>query len=167
MPLAKLKYITLAAMLFALVTLTLLLSAEKARLDATETKLAAKQIELTSALDDVSALQSQMEEQRAKIAAFNQLSTRYSEELANAKAEIQQLSDSVRAGPKRVYVKASCPPAMPSADSAGSVGDAAAARLTEAAQQDYLRLRQMMADNLQQTKYLQDYIKTQCLQEHQ
>lgn len=163
MPLAKFKYITLAAMLFALVTLILLLLTVKARLDATETKLAAKQIELTAALDDVLALQSQMEEQRAKIAAFNQLSTRYSEELANAKAEIQQLSDNVRAGPKRVYVKASCPPAVPSADSAGSVGDAGSARLSDTAREDYLRLRMMMVENEKQTKYLQDYIRTQCL----
>lgn len=163
MPLAKLKYITLAAMLFALVTLTLLLSAEKAKLDATETKLAAKQIELTSALDDVSALQSQMEEQRAKIAAFNQLSTKYSEELANAKSEIQLLSDSLRAGPKRVYVKASCPPAVSSTDTTGGVGDAGAARLSDTAREDYLRLRMMMVENEKQAKYLQDYIKTQCV----
>lgn len=163
MPLAKLKYMALAALLLTSVALILLLSTERAKLNATEARLAAKQIELTSALDDVLALQYQMEEQRAKIAAFNQLSTRYSEELANAKAEIQQLSDSVRAGPKRVYVKASCPPAMPSTDSAGGVGDAGTARLSDTATEDYLRLRMMMVENEKQTKYLQDYIKTQCI----
>lgn len=150
-------------MLGAILSLSLVISAKNAEISSVNAKLSAKKIELTAALDDVSALQSQMEDQRAKIAAFNQLSTRYSEELANAKAEIQQLSDSVRAGPKRVYVKASCPPAMPSADSAGSVGDAGSARLSDTAREDYLRLRMMMVENEKQTKYLQDYILTQCI----
>ncbi|WP_187650494.1 lysis system i-spanin subunit Rz, partial [Xenorhabdus indica] len=33
---------------------------------------------------------------------------------------------------------------------------------TEPARQDYYRLREMMAENERQTKYLQDYIKTEC-----
>ncbi|HGJ5876710.1 MAG TPA: lysis system i-spanin subunit Rz [Arsenophonus sp.] len=35
-------------------------------------------------------------------------------------------------------------------------------QLSESAQQDYFRLREMMAENEKQTKYLQQYIKTQC-----
>lgn len=163
MPLAKLKYIVLAAVALALATLSMALITERAKLETAKVELDSKQIELTSALDDVSALESQLEEQREKIAAFNQLSTKYSEELANAKSEIQLLSDSLRAGPKRVYVKASCPPAVSSTDTTRGVGDAGAARLSDTAREDYLRLRMMMVENEKQAKYLQDYIKTQCI----
>ncbi|MGS1363717.1 lysis system i-spanin subunit Rz, partial [Proteus mirabilis] len=37
------------------------------------------------------------------------------------------------------------------------MGDATPARLTETAQQDYLRLLEMMAENKAQTEYLIDY----------
>lgn len=100
--------------------------------------------------------------QIAQIKSFNEIGARHAEELTAAQEEIDNLRDRLSSGPERVYVKADCPAAMPDKPGTGSVGDATAARLTEAAQQDYLRLRQMMAENLQQTKYLQDYIKTQC-----
>ncbi|RZQ02603.1 lysis protein [Vibrio vulnificus] len=161
--LTKLKFITLVLMIGAILSLSLVVSMKNAEILSANAKLEAKKIELTSALNEVSALDSQLKEQREKIATFNRLSTKYSEELANAKAEIQMLSDSLRSGPKRVYVKASCPPAVSNTDTAGGVGDAGAARLTEPAREDYLRLRMMMAENERQTKYLQDYIKTQCI----
>lgn len=100
--------------------------------------------------------------QIAQIKSFNEIGARHAEELTAAQKEIDNLRDRLSTGPERVYVKADCPAAVPDKPGAGSVGDATAARLTEAAQQDYLRIRQMMAENLQQTKYLQDYIKTQC-----
>ncbi|ENI4487178.1 lysis protein [Vibrio fluvialis] len=101
--------------------------------------------------------------QIAQIKSFNEIGARHAEELTAAQEEIDNLRDRLSSGPERVYVKADCPAAVPDHSGAGSVGNATAARLTEAAQQDYIRLRQMMAENLQQTKYLQDYIKTQCL----
>lgn len=101
--------------------------------------------------------------QIAQIKSFNEIGARHAEELTAAQEEIDNLRDRLSTGPERVYVKADCPATVPDQSGAGSVGDATAARLTEAAQQDYLRLRQMMAENLQQAKYLQDYIKTQCL----
>ncbi|WP_441258063.1 lysis protein [Vibrio sp. Vf1514] len=101
--------------------------------------------------------------QIAQIKSFNEIGARHAEELTAAQEEIDNLRDRLGSGPERVYVKADCPAAMPDKPGTGSVGDATAARLTEAAQQDYLRLRQMMTENLQQTRYLQDYIKTQCL----
>ncbi len=100
--------------------------------------------------------------QIAQIKSFNEIGARHAEELTAAQEEIDNLRDRLSSGPERVYVKANCPAAMPDKPGAGSVVDATAARLTETAQQDYLRLRQMMAENLQQTRYLQDYIKTQC-----
>ncbi|CDG89951.1 lysis system i-spanin subunit Rz [Xenorhabdus bovienii] len=46
--------------------------------------------------------------------------------------------------------------------SSGSVVDAGTPQLTEAARQDYYELLRMMAENERQTKYLQDYVKTEC-----
>ncbi|TXY58363.1 lysis protein [Vibrio cholerae] len=120
------------------------------------------QLERDQAIEQRDSLYDLSIRQVEKIHSFNELSEKHAKELSNAQKEIDRLSDSIRTGKQRVYVKADCP-TVSGADKSGSVGDAAAARLTQAAEQDYLRLRQMMVENLQQTKYLQDYIKTQCL----
>ncbi|MGJ0626358.1 lysis system i-spanin subunit Rz, partial [Xenorhabdus bovienii] len=44
----------------------------------------------------------------------------------------------------------------------GSMGDAGTPQLTEAARQDYYDLLRMMAENERQTKYLQEYVNTEC-----
>lgn len=137
-------------------SLTGLLAIEKERRQSAELELS----QVTAQRDSLIDLNNK---QIAQIKSFNEIGTRHAEELTAAQEEIDNLRDRLSTSPERVYVKADCPAAMPDQSGAGSVGDATAARLTEAAQQDYLRLRQMMAENLQQTKYLQDYIKTQCL----
>lgn len=101
--------------------------------------------------------------QSERIKSFNELSIKSAEEITSAKKEIDNLRSGIGSGVKRVYVKASCPKPMPDTNSAGGVGDAGAARLTETAKQDYLRLREMMTESLQKTKYLQSYIRSQCL----
>lgn len=113
-----------------------------------------------------SSLQSQtifINEQQDKIKQFNELSVKHAEDMTNAQNEIDDLRVGLRDDTKRVYVNADCP-AVSTADSTGSVGNAGTARLSQAARNDYLRLRQMMAENLQQTRYLQNYIRTQCLE---
>ncbi|ENM3902075.1 lysis protein [Vibrio cholerae] len=109
------------------------------------------------------ALLDVIHQQKGKIDEYSRLSKATADELKKAKDEVDSLGNTLRDQRKRLLVKASCPATVPNNDTAGSVVDETAARLTEAAQQDYLRLRQMMAENLQQTKYLQDYIKTQCI----
>ncbi|MFK8697948.1 MAG: lysis protein [Proteus mirabilis] len=99
---------------------------------------------------------------QARITRLNQLDIRYSQELASAKNEINTLRDAVNSGNKRVYVKAECPTVTKNSTESGS--DEATARLNKAVEQDYLRLREMIVENEQQTLYLQDYIKTECLQ---
>ncbi|WP_254413736.1 lysis protein [Vibrio furnissii] len=136
-------------------SLTGLLAIEKERRQSAELELS----QVTAQRDSLIDLNNK---QIAQIKSFNEIGARHAEELTAAQEEIDNLRDRLSSGPERVYVKADCPAAMPDKPGAGSVGDATAARLTESAQQDYLRLRQMMAENLQQTKYLQDYIKTQC-----
>ena len=114
------------------------------------------------------SLQSQLSEQiainkdyKSRIQSLHELDTMYTQELTNAKTEIDSLRDAVKSGTKRVYVRADCPKA--GADTTESGSNEAAPRLSEATEQDYWRLREMMSENEKQTLYLQDYIKTQCL----
>lgn len=98
---------------------------------------------------------------QARIARLNQLDIRYSQELASAKNEINTLRDAVNSGSKRVYIKAECPAVTKNSTESGS--NETTARLNKAVEQDYLRLREMIVENEQQTLYLQNYIKTECL----
>lgn len=98
---------------------------------------------------------------QARITRLNQLDIRHSQELASAKNEINTLRDAVNSGSKRVYVKAECPAVTKNLTESGS--NEATARLNKAVEQDYLRLREMIAENEQQTLYLQNYIRTECL----
>ncbi|MGK5712685.1 lysis protein [Proteus mirabilis] len=98
---------------------------------------------------------------QARITRLNQLDIRHSQELANAKNEIDTLRDAVSSGNKRVYVKAECPAVTKNSTKSGS--NETTARLNKAVEQDYLRLREMIVENEQQTLYLQNYINTECL----
>ncbi|EOE2163141.1 lysis protein [Proteus mirabilis] len=98
---------------------------------------------------------------QARITRLNQLDIKYTQELASAKNEIDTLRDAVNSGSKRVYVKAECPAVTKNPTESGS--NEATARLNKTVEQDYLRLREMIVENEQQTLYLQNYIKTECL----
>lgn len=98
---------------------------------------------------------------QARITRLNQLDIKYTQELASAKNEIDTLRDAVSSGNKRVYVKAECPAITKNPTESGS--NEATARLNKAVEQDYLRLREMIVENEQQTLYLQNYINTECL----
>ncbi|OAT34878.1 lysis protein [Proteus myxofaciens] len=98
---------------------------------------------------------------QARITRLNQLDIKYTQELASAKNEINTLRDAVNTGSKRVYVKAECPAVTENPTESGS--NETSARLNKAVEQDYLRLREMIVENEQQTLYLQNYINTECL----
>ncbi|MDF7224626.1 lysis protein [Proteus mirabilis] len=98
---------------------------------------------------------------QARITRLNQLDIKYTQELASAKNEINTLRDAVSSGNKRVYIKAECPTVTKNSTESGS--NETTARLNKAVEQDYLRLREMIVENEQQTLYLQDYIRTECL----
>lgn len=98
---------------------------------------------------------------QARITRLNQLDIRHSQELASAKNEINTLRDAVSSDTKRVYVKAECPTVTKNSTESGSNENTA--RLNKAVEQDYLRLREMIVENEQQTLYLQNYIRTECV----
>lgn len=98
---------------------------------------------------------------QARITRLDQLDIRHSQELASAKNEIDTLRDDIRNSSKRVYIKAECPTVTKNSTESGSNENTA--RLNKAVEQDYLRLREMIVENEQQTLYLQNYIRTECV----
>lgn len=89
------------------------------------------------------------------------LDAKYTGELADAKATIDQLERDVATGKRRLQLNARCP--ARDATRAGGMGDASSPRLTDSAQRDYFTLRQRIATVTKQAGYLQDFIKQQCL----
>ncbi|MGJ0580848.1 lysis protein, partial [Xenorhabdus bovienii] len=98
--------------------------------------------------------------QNTHIDMLHEMDTKHTQELANAKSEIDTLRADVAAGRRKLRIQAVCP--VREATSSGSVGDAGTPQLTEAARQDYYDLLRMMAENERQTKYLQDYGNIEC-----
>lgn len=92
------------------------------------------------------------------------LDRKYTESLSAAERRIDELSADIAAGPKRVFVRATCP-ANPesSIGTSGSVGNGGAAELAGVTRQDYLRLVRGIAKQDAQVRYLQEYVKQQCL----
>ncbi|MDE1494530.1 lysis protein [Xenorhabdus bovienii] len=99
-------------------------------------------------------------EQQKRIQRLAELDTKHRQELDNAKTEIDTLRADVAAGRRKLRIKAICP--VLETVASGSMGDAGTPQLTDAARQDYYDLLRMMAENERQTKYLQDYVNTEC-----
>jgi len=99
-----------------------------------------------------------MQKRQREVAALDE---KYTKELADAKATINQLHDDVANGKRRLQLKATCE--KQSASSTTGMDDAASARLTDAAQRDYFTLRERIEVVEKQTVGLQQYIKEQCL----
>jgi len=89
------------------------------------------------------------------------LDAKYTGELANAKATIEQLQRDVAAGAKRLRLAATCP-GVSSTTSTTSVDDATSPRLTDAAQRDYFTLRERIETSDKMITGLHGYIKQQC-----
>ncbi|QIA51057.1 lysis protein [Pantoea agglomerans] len=90
-----------------------------------------------------------------------ELDEKYTKELADAKATINQLHDDVAAGKRRLQLNAICEKRPASRTT--SMDDAASARLTDAAQRDYFTLREGIEFARKQIAGLQQYIREQCL----
>ncbi|MCT8344215.1 MULTISPECIES: lysis protein [Photorhabdus] len=121
----------------------------------------------TQQLDTTVKLQSELLEQQneivnqqERIRLLSELDNQHTKELAHAKSEIDALRTDVAAGHRRLRIAATCP--KREATSPSGMGYAGAPRFNPATEQDYFDLRRMIIENEQQTKYLQDYIKTQC-----
>ena len=89
------------------------------------------------------------------------LDAKYTGEMADAKATIDQLERDVASGKRRLQLNAKCP--ANGATSTGSLGDAPGPRLTDHAERGYFTIRERIVTVTKQVGYLQEYIKEQCL----
>ncbi|HDT4905069.1 TPA: lysis protein [Enterobacter ludwigii] len=89
------------------------------------------------------------------------LDAKYTQDLADAKKQLDDLQRCVSSGKCGLHVNARCP--ANGATSASGVGDASGPRLTDSAERDYFTLRERIVTVTKQVGYLQDYIKEQCL----
>nr|WP_139794636.1 lysis protein [Pantoea vagans] len=89
-----------------------------------------------------------------------ELDKKYTKEIADAKVRLDALQQCVNSGNCGLRVKATCPKGT--AASTTSMDDAAAARLTDAAQRDYFTLRERAEVARRQIAGLQQYIREQC-----
>ncbi|AZH05976.1 lysis protein [Proteus mirabilis] len=115
--------------------------------------------ELTTALEEQKDINI---DYQARIERLNQLDTRHTQELVNAKNEISHLRDISERHPERVYIKAECPKVKTTPST--SLAYATTARPTDTAIRNYWLLRERIAESEQMIKGLQDYIKQECME---
>ncbi|AFH95562.1 lysis protein [Providencia stuartii] len=96
-----------------------------------------------------------------RINSLHELDTKHTQELTNAKAEIDKLRIAAERNPERVYIKASCKKAE--GTTATGLDDAITARPTDTAIRNYWLLRERIAESEQMIKGLQEYVKNQCI----
>lgn len=102
---------------------------------------------------------SDMQTRQRDVAA---LDAKYNQELADANTENDALRHKLDAG-SRVRVKGSCPAAATGTTS-GSMGNDGPVELSDSAGRNLLDIRAGIISDQQKLKYLQGYIKTQCIQ---
>ncbi|EBV2810069.1 lysis protein [Salmonella enterica subsp. enterica serovar Uganda] len=91
------------------------------------------------------------------------LDAKYTKELADAKAENDALRRKLDNG-GRVLVKGKCSvPSSAETASTSRVGNAATVELSPGAGQNVLNIRAGIISDQEKLKYLQEYIRTQCL----
>ncbi|CDL83837.1 lysis system i-spanin subunit Rz [Xenorhabdus szentirmaii] len=98
--------------------------------------------------------------QRERIQHLSELEAKHLQDLTHANAKIDRLSDDLRAGTQRVYVKADCPATGTTA--AAGVDDARPARLAKDAEPDYLRLLRELETLERQFLGLRDWAAAEC-----
>ncbi|EAR9883007.1 lysis protein [Salmonella enterica subsp. enterica serovar Bovismorbificans] len=90
------------------------------------------------------------------------LDAKYTQELADAKAESEKLHADLASGRRRLQLHAVCMPAAARDTTATGATDAATARLTPDAERNYQRLRTESRAVTAQVNGLQQYINEQC-----
>ncbi|AOF18412.1 TPA: lysis protein [Yersinia enterocolitica] len=102
----------------------------------------------------------QIETQRQAVAAID---IKHTKELADAKSENERLRADIANGTKRLQLNATCTKPVSKTTGPASIPDDASARLTNAAERDYLSLRERIGIATSQINGLQDYITNVCL----
>ena len=89
------------------------------------------------------------------------LDAKYTGELQDAKATIDQLERDVATGKRRLQLNARC--STNGATSTTSMDDGTGPRLTDSAERDYFTLRERIETATKQIAGLQQYVREQCL----
>jgi prophage endopeptidase len=117
--------------------------------------------------DNYRLLSSQFDEQvainkdyKSRIQSLHELDTLYTQELTNAKTEIDTLRDAVKSGNKRVYVRAECPKS--GTDTTSGMDDSRPATLARDAEPDYFDLLGQLETLEKQYLGLREYYFTEC-----
>ncbi|EOI7429788.1 lysis protein [Yersinia enterocolitica] len=116
--------------------------------------------ELATVAKQQQATLDQIETQRQAVAAID---IKHTKELADAKSENERLRADIANGTKRLHLNATCTSPVSKTTGPASVPDDASARLTNAAERDYLSIRERIGIATTQIAGLQSYIRTQCL----
>lgn len=116
--------------------------------------------ELNKVAKQQQATLDQIETQRQAVAAID---IKYTKELADAKSENERLRADIANGTKRLQLNATCPKPVSKTTGPASIPDDASARLTNAAERDYLSLRERIGIATSQINGLQAYINNVCL----
>lgn len=120
---------------------------EKKRADAAEQNLKLANATITD-----------MQVRQRDVAA---LDAKYTGELQDAKATIDQLELDVASGKRRLQLNARC--TTNGSTSATSLDDGTGPRLTDSAERDYFTLRERIETVTKQLTGLQAYVREQCL----
>ncbi|AMG69489.1 lysis protein [Morganella morganii] len=121
-------------------------------------QLKADNTTLSSQLAEQVAINKDYQERAQKL---HELDTRHTQELANAKTEIDRLRVAAERSPERVYIRASCQKTGSDTTTTG-MDDAATARPDDTAVRNYWLLRERIAESEQMIKGLQNYIIGAC-----
>lgn len=116
--------------------------------------------ELATVAKQQQATLDQIETQRQAVAAID---IKHTKELADAKSENERLRADIASGAKRLQLNATCTKPVSKTTGPASVTDDASARLTNAAERDYLSLRERIGIATSQINGLQAYITNVCL----
>lgn len=114
--------------------------------------------EITQVANQQKADLENIQRQRVHAAA---LDIKVTQELANAKSEIERLRTGLSNGTKRLRIAASCPK-LPEATASSGKPDATSPRLNDSAERDYLSLVERIRQSETMINGLQSYIRTQC-----
>ncbi|PHM64104.1 phosphoprotein phosphatase [Xenorhabdus stockiae] len=98
--------------------------------------------------------------QQEQIKHLAELDKTHTQELTNAKTEIDRLHAASLAHPERVYIKAKCP--VFETTTTSGMDDATTARPTDSAVRNYWLLRERIATSEQMILGLQEYVRAQC-----
>ncbi|EOB3109139.1 lysis protein [Yersinia enterocolitica] len=116
--------------------------------------------ELATVAKQQQATLDQIETQRQAVAAID---IKHTKELADAKSENERLRADIASGTKRLQLNATCTKPVSKTTGPASIPDDASARLTNAAERDYLSLRERIGIATSQINGLQAYITNVCL----